>query len=411
MSLFAIGCLVARRLDSPINRLSLVVQSKCKNLKNQNMAKVLILEQSKSMRNILRERLEFEGFATTVAECDSLSQSVVARRGYDAILAGSEAERVSALGVPFIIVTPTGSIDGAVEAVKQGAEDYLTAPVDMNRLLGSLRRIVERDEQPQEPQPQRLRRRQASDTSQIIGSSPAIEHVRQLIERVAPSDARVLITGENGTGKELVARWLHEKSARAGAPFVEVNCAAIPSELIESELFGHERGAFTSAIKQRKGKFEQANGGTLFMDEIGDMSLSAQAKVLRALQESKISRVGSDKDVSVDVRVVAATNKDILAEIARGNFREDLYHRLSVILIKVPPLRERAGDIAELVEYFVAQIAAEHHTSPKRVDAEAMQALSAMPWSGNIRELRNVVERLMILSGERVTAEDVKLYC
>ncbi len=375
------------------------------------MAKVLILEQSKSMRNILRERLEFEGFATTVAECDSLSQSVVARRGYDAILAGSEAERVSTLGVPFIIVTPTGSIDGAVEAVKQGAEDYLTAPVDMNRLLGSLRRIVERDEQPQEPQPQRLRRRQASETSQIIGSSPAIEHVRQLIERVAPSDARVLITGENGTGKELVARWLHEKSARAGAPFVEVNCAAIPSELIESELFGHERGAFTSAIKQRKGKFEQANGGTLFMDEIGDMSLSAQAKVLRALQESKISRVGSDKDVSVDVRVVAATNKDILAEIARGNFREDLYHRLSVILIKVPPLRERAGDIAELVEYFVAQIAAEQHTSPKRVDAEAMRALSAMPWSGNIRELRNVVERLMILSGERVTAEDVKLYC
>ena len=373
------------------------------------MAKVLILEQSKSMRNILRERLEFEGFATTVAECDSLSQSVVARRGYDAILAGSEAERVSALGVPFIIVTPTGSIDGAVEAVKQGAEDYLTAPVDMNRLLVSLRRIVERDEQPQEPQPQRLRRRQATDTSQIIGSSPAIEHVRQLIERVAPSDARVLITGENGTGKELVARWLHEKSARAGAPFVEVNCAAIPSELIESELFGHERGAFTSAIKQRKGKFEQANGGTLFMDEIGDMSLSAQAKVLRALQESKISRVGSDKDVSVDVRVVAATNKDILAEIARGNFREDLYHRLSVILIKVPPLRERAGDIAELVEYFVAQIAAEQHTSPKRVDAEAMRALSAMPWSGNIRELRNVVERLMILSGERVTAEDVLL--
>ena len=375
------------------------------------MAKVLILEQSKSMRNILRERLEFEGFATTVAECDSLSQSVVARRGYDAILAGSEAERVSTLGVPFIIVTPTGSIDGAVEAVKQGAEDYLTAPVDMNRLLGSLRRIVERDEQPQEPQPQRLRRRQASETSQIIGSSPAIEHVRQLIERVAPSDARVLITGENGTGKELVARWLHEKSARAGAPFVEVNCAAIPSELIESELFGHERGAFTSAIKQRKGKFEQANGGTLFMDEIGDMSLSAQAKVLRALQESKISRVGSDKDVSVDVRVVAATNKDILAEIARGNFREDLYHRLSVILIKVPPLRERAGDIAELVDYFVAQIAAEQHTSPKRVDAEAMRALSAMPWSGNIRELRNVVERLMILSGESVTAEDVKLYC
>lgn len=377
------------------------------------MAKVLILEQSKSMRNILRERLEFEGFATAVAERDELSESMVARRGYDAILAGSEAERLSALGVPFIIVTPSGSIDGAVEAVKSGAEDYLTAPVDMNRLLGSLRRIVERDEQPtHEVVPTtRARRKQTSEAGQIIGSSPAIEHVRSLIEKVAPSDARVLITGENGTGKELVARWLHEKSARSAAPFVEVNCAAIPSELIESELFGHERGAFTSAIKQRKGKFEQANGGTLFMDEIGDMSLSAQAKVLRALQENKISRVGSDKDVVVDVRVVAATNKDIRAEIARGNFREDLYHRLSVILIKVPPLRERAGDIAELVDYFVEQIAAEHHISPKQVDAEAMKVLSAMPWSGNIRELRNVVERLMILSGDIVTAEDVKLYC
>ena len=377
------------------------------------MAKVLILEQSKSMRNILRERLEFEGFATAVAERDELSESMVARRGYDAILASSETEQVSALGVPFIIVTPSGSIDGAVAAVKSGAEDYLTTPVDMNRLLGSLRRIVEREEQPaaEVVAPTRARRKQSAEAGRIIGSSPAIEHVRTLIEKVAPSDARVLITGENGTGKELVARWLHEKSARVGAPFVEVNCAAIPSELIESELFGHERGAFTSAIKQRKGKFEQANGGTLFMDEIGDMSLSAQAKVLRALQESKISRVGSDKDVAVDVRVVAATNKDIRAEIARGNFREDLYHRLSVILIKVPPLRERAGDIVELVDYFVTQIAAEHRISPKRVDTEAMKALSAMPWSGNIRELRNVVERLMILSGKSITAEDVRLYC
>ena len=378
------------------------------------MAKVLILEQSKSMRNILRERLEFEGFATAVAEREDISQSVVARRGYDAILAGGGAEGVSALGVPFIIVTPSGSIDGAVEAVKSGAEDYLTAPVDMNRLLGSLRRIVERDEQPatETVAPTRARRRQGAETAgRIIGSSRAIEHVRTLIDKVAPSDARVLITGENGTGKELVARSLHDKSGRSAAPFVEVNCAAIPSELIESELFGHERGAFTSAIKQRKGKFEQANGGTLFMDEIGDMSLSAQAKVLRALQENKISRVGSDKDVAVDVRVVAATNKDIRAEIARGNFREDLYHRLSVILIKVPPLRERAGDIVELVDYFVAQIAAEHRVTPKRVDSEAMKALSAMPWSGNIRELRNVVERLMILSGKSITAEDVKLYC
>ncbi len=388
------------------------MQSKCKNLKKQNMAKVLILEQSKSMRNTLRERLEFEGFATAVAEMGDISQSVVARRGYDAILAGSESGDVASLGIPFIIVTSSGSIDGAVDALKRGAEDYLTAPIDMNRLLSSLRRIVEREE---EPTPavaiHAKRRRGGSRGSDIIGSSPAIERVRHLIDKVAPSDARVLITGENGTGKELVARSLHDKSARASAPFVEVNCAAIPSELIESELFGHERGAFTSAIKQRKGKFEQANGGTLFMDEIGDMSLSAQAKVLRALQESKISRVGSDKDVAVDVRVVAATNKDIRAEIAKGNFREDLYHRLSVILIKVPPLRERSSDIAQLVEHFIDQIAAEYHLSPKKVDEDAMRALKAMSWSGNIRELRNVVERLMILSGDRVTVEDVGMYC
>ena len=376
------------------------------------MAKVLILEQSKSMRNILRERLEFEGFATAVAERGEVSESVVARRGYDAILAGSQTDDLASLGVPFIIVTSAGSIDEAVSAVKCGAEDYITAPVDMNRLLGSLRRIVERDQAEALPQTVPARRRRlAVQSERIIGSSPAIDHVRCLIDKVAPSDARVLITGENGTGKELVARSLHEKSTRAAAPFVEVNCAAIPSELIESELFGHERGAFTSAIKQRRGKFEQANGGTLFMDEIGDMSLSAQAKVLRALQENKISRVGSDKDVAVDVRVVAATNKDIRAEIERGNFREDLYHRLSVILIKVPPLRERAGDIAELVDYFVDQIAQEHHSSPKQVDDEAKRALMAMPWSGNIRELRNVVERLMILSGDTVTAEDVRLYC
>jgi DNA-binding NtrC family response regulator len=377
------------------------------------MAKVLILQQSKSMRNTLRERLEFEGFTTTIAERGDLSEEVCLRRGYDAVVAGAEVEGVAMLGIPFIITTSSGSIEGAVEAVRSGAEDYLTTPVDMNRLLASLRRVVEREERsiPQPTPLVRPKRRQAGDTGQIIGSSREIGLVRKLIDKVAPSDARVLITGENGTGKELVARWLHEKSSRAGAPFVEVNCAAIPSELIESELFGHERGAFTSAIKQRKGKFEQANGGTLFMDEIGDMSLSAQAKVLRALQESKISRVGSDKDVPVDVRVVAATNKDIITEIAKGNFREDLYHRLSVILIKVPPLRERAGDIAELVEYFVEKIASEHSMPPKRVEQAAVDALSAMPWSGNIRELRNVVERLMILSGENITLNDVKTYC
>lgn len=378
------------------------------------MAKVLIIEQSKSMRNILRERLEFEGFATTVAEKEDISQSAYARRGYDAILTSGDYERVSQLGVPFIIVTNSGSIDGAVMAVKSGAEDYLTTPVDMNRLLGSLRRIVSRDEQTDSDAVtpvSRPKRKSQGGAESIVGSSPAIEQVRVLIDKVAKSDARVLIMGENGTGKELVARWLHEKSNRADGPFVEVNCAAIPSELIESELFGHERGAFTSAIKQRKGKFEQANGGTLFMDEIGDMSLSAQAKVLRALQESKISRVGSDKDVVVDVRVVAATNKDIKAEIAKGNFREDLYHRLSVIVIKVPPLRERAGDVGQLVEHFISKIAQEQNISRKSVDKEAMEALTSMPWTGNIRELRNVVERLMILSGDRITLQDVTLYC
>ena len=392
----------------------MVLQSKCKNLKYQNMAKVLILEQSKSMRNILRERLEFEGFATTVAETKEISPSACARRGYDAILAGSDYSQVSELGVPFIIVTNSGTIDGAVMAVKSGAEDYLTTPVDMNRLLGSLRRIVNREEELSSDTPSvavRSKRKVQNTAEPIVGSSQAIGQVRGLIDKVAMSDARVLIMGENGTGKELVARWLHEKSNRADGPFVEVNCAAIPSELIESELFGHERGAFTSAIKQRKGKFEQANGGTLFMDEIGDMSLSAQAKVLRALQESKISRVGSDKDVAVDVRVVAATNKDIKAEIAKGNFREDLYHRLSVIVIKVPPLRERASDISELVAHFISKIAEEHNIAAKSVDAEALEALASMPWTGNIRELRNVVERLMILSGDKITLQDVKLYC
>ena len=376
------------------------------------MAKVLILEQSKSMRNTLRERLEFEGFATTVAEQGDINPTSVARRGYDAILAGEEGYDVANLGIPFIIVTPEGTIDGAVKAVRSGAEDYLTTPVDMNRLLGSLRRITEREEQPQtEPAQRRVRRRVAGQSCDIIGSSAAIEHVRRLIEKVAPSDARVLITGENGTGKELVARSLHLKSARADCPFVEVNCAAIPSELIESELFGHERGAFTSAIKQRKGKFEQANGGTLFMDEIGDMSLSAQAKVLRALQERKISRVGSDRDIDVDVRVIAATNKNLREEIAKGNFREDLYHRLSVIVISVPPLRTRFQDIPMLVNYFISHICTEYDMPRKAIEAQAVALLSKMRWSGNIRELRNVVERLIILSGERITRTDIELYC
>ena len=259
--------------------------------------------------------------------------------------------------------------------------------------------------------PVRRRRAHSAQAERIIGVSPEIEHVRQLIDKVAPCEARVLITGENGTGKELVARWLHAKSVRAAAPFVEVNCAAIPSELIESELFGHERGAFTSAIKQRRGKFEQADGGTLFMDEIGDMSLAAQAKVLRALQENRISRVGSDKDIEVNVRVIAATNKNLREEIRKGNFREDLYHRIGVVVVRVPALREHAQDIPLLVDHFIRTICAEYHIPAKRIEDEALAELQTMPWSGNIRELRNVIERLIILSEERITPADVKAYC
>ena len=381
------------------------------------MPKVLILDRSKSMRNTLRERLEYEGFSTEAAEDDTAAEELCRRVPFDVILSDTGC-RMPEGDVPFIVLSSEASIDSAVEAVRSGARDFLTKPVDMNRLLKSIRRIVDEPDSDSSasgahaPAPaRRPRRARAMQVQEIIGSSAGIERVRQLIEKVAPCDARVLITGENGTGKELVARWLHAKSPRAAAPFVEVNCAAIPSELIESELFGHERGAFTSAIKQRKGKFEQADGGTLFMDEIGDMSLAAQAKVLRALQESKISRVGSDKDIDVDVRVIAATNKNLREEIDKGNFREDLYHRIGVVVIKVPPLRERSEDIPALIAHFVRSISAEYRTAPKRIDDEAIAALQAMPWTGNIRELRNVIERLIILSEERITADDVKLYC
>lgn len=378
------------------------------------MTKILILEQSKSMRNSLRERLDFENYSTEAVDSTEAAAELCNRIAFDVLIAGS-GMTLPDRSIPTIIIDSRPTITSAVEAFKHGAIDYMTLPLDMNLLLTTLRSLPQEDsaERPEPAAaPSRHRHRRVERTEDtIIGRSEAIEHVRSMIERVAPSDARVLIMGENGTGKELVARMMHNRSERCNGPFVEVNCAAIPAELIESELFGHEKGSFTSAVRQRKGKFELADGGTLFMDEIGDMSLSAQAKVLRALQENKISRVGSDKDVTVDVRVVAATNKDIRAEIARGNFREDLYHRLGVILIKVPPLRERSGDIPELVNYFVDKIADEHGMQRKEVDREALDALSAMPWSGNIRELRNVVERLMILSGDRITADDVKLYC
>ena len=379
------------------------------------MPKVLILDGSKSMRNTLRERLEFEGFATEAAEDSAAADELCSRMSFDVIISDSGCMPARS-DTPFIVLSAEPSIDSAIDALKHGAEDFLIKPVDMNRLLSSIRQTIEQpSEQAEVPRRAHQRARRAAvaaaQVNPIVGSSPEITHVRGLIDRVAPSEARVLITGENGTGKELVARWLHAKSMRAGAPFVEVNCAAIPSELIESELFGHERGAFTSAIKQRKGKFEQANGGTLFMDEIGDMSLSAQAKVLRALQERRISRVGSDKDVEVDVRVVAATNKNLRDEIARGNFREDLYHRIGVIVIRVPSLRERAADIPELVDHFTANICDEYRLPVKSVDREAVELLSSMPWSGNIRELRNVIERLIVLSGDRITRADVEQYC
>ncbi|MEG1983208.1 MAG: sigma-54 dependent transcriptional regulator [Alistipes sp.] len=372
------------------------------------MAKVLILDHSKSMRNTLRERLEFEGFSIEAAETDADASELCKRIPFDVILS-DDSYKIPDGGVPFIILSATGNVNSAIEAVKNGAQDYLTKPIDMNRLLQSLRKTLETP-LPSLTRPGRTRRT-GSQTEEIIGHSVAIEHVRQLIKKVAPSEARVLITGENGTGKELVARWLHAKSERAAMPFVEVNCAAIPSELIESELFGHERGSFTSAIKQRKGKFEQANGGTLFMDEIGDMSLSAQAKVLRALQESRISRVGSDRDVDVDVRVVAATNKNLRDEINKGNFREDLYHRIGVIIIRVPALRERIDDVPLLIDAFLKKICTDSNITPKPIDPKAVEALQSMEWSGNIRELHNVMERLIILSEDRITEADVKIYC
>ncbi len=376
------------------------------------MTKVLILDQSKSMRNTLRERLEFEGFSTEAVDDEILAAQMCRKIPFDVIISDSSMH-VPDAGIPFIVLSADNNIDSAVRALRSGAHDFLTKPIDMNRLLHSIR--TTRNEPRADTRSrstQRTRRRTSTgNVEPIIGKSEAMERVRCLIDKVAVSEARVLITGENGTGKELVARWLHEKSNRSGAPFVEVNCAAIPSELIESELFGHEKGAFTSAIKQRHGKFEQADGGTLFMDEIGDMSLSAQAKVLRALQENRISRVGSDKDIDVNVRVIAATNKNLREEIAKGNFREDLYHRIGVIVIKVPALRDHAEDIPLLVEYFIGKICEEYSIPPKNISREGLDALKHMPWSGNIRELRNVIERLIILSGNEITAEDVKLYC
>ena len=387
------------------------------------MVKILIVDPLRSIRNTLRERLEFEGYTAETAEGLTDAATAFGKVPFDiVILDGALFEQYTATSEGFrfpdttfvLVLSAHPSIDAAVHAVRNGAFDFAAKPVDMNHLLGIIREACRQREEGNTPvsvvPTRRAHAHRTPHVEEIIGNSRQILHVKRLIDKVAPSEARVLIMGANGTGKELVARWLHEKSSRCDHPFVEVNCAAIPSELIESELFGHEKGAFTSAIRQRKGKFEQADGGTLFMDEIGDMSLSAQAKVLRALQENRISRVGSDKDLEIDVRVIAATNKNLQEEIRKGNFREDLYHRLSVIVISIPPLSERLDDSPLLVDYFVEKISAEYNMAPKAVDRDALDELKAMGWSGNIRELRNVIERLLILSGDRITSEDVRTY-
>ena len=379
------------------------------------MAKILIIDDEKSIRNSLKEVLEYEKYEVELAEEGAEGIEKFRGNNFDVVLCdikmpnmdGIEVlEKILSLSgdVPVIMISGHGNIDTAVEAIKKGAYDFIEKPLNLNRLLITIRNAMDRSDLITET---RVLKRKVSKTYDIVGESPAIKKILEMIDRVAHTDARVLITGESGTGKELVARWLHEKSHRASAPFVEVNCAAIPSELIESELFGHEKGSFTSAIKQRIGKFEQASGGTLFLDEIGDMSLSAQAKVLRSLQENRITRVGSDKDITVDVRIIAATNKDIKKEIGHNHFREDLYHRISVILIHVPSLNERKEDIPLLAAHFNELICSEYGTSPRLITEEAVKELQKINWNGNIREFRNVLERLIILCEKEITAQDV----
>ena len=379
--------------------------------------KILIIDDERSIRNSLKEILADEGYDVDVAENGAQGCSMVDKEKYSVIFCdikmpemdGMEVlDRLGQMGVDaaVIMISGHGDIDTAVECIKRGAFDFIQKPLDLNRILITIKNDTEKVSLVKET---KILKKKVYG-QEMVGESPALVQVKDMIEKVAPTDARVLIVGSNGTGKELVARNLHQKSPRSAAPYIEVNCAAIPSELIESELFGHEKGAFTSAIKQHKGKFEQADGGTLFLDEIGDMSLAAQAKVLRVLQEKKLCRVGSDKDIIVDVRVLAATNKNLKEEIAKGHFREDLYHRLSVIVINMPTLDDRKSDIPLLVDYFIGQICSETGMQPREIDADAMQLLVEKSWTGNIRELRNVVERLLILSGSRITASDVKAY-
>jgi two-component system, NtrC family, nitrogen regulation response regulator NtrX len=389
-----------------------------KNIVKNIMANILIIDDEKAIRKTLGEILSYEGYKIDEAADGEEGLKKFSAATYDVVLCDIKMPKMDGIeflekareintDVPIIVISGHGNIETAVEAVKKGAFDYISKPPDLNRLLITLRNAMDKQTLVTET---KVLKRKVSRVQEMVGNSAPIKKIKETIEKVAPTDARVLITGENGVGKELVARWIHEKSNRNTGPIVEVNCAAIPGELIESELFGHEKGSFTSAIKQRIGKFEQANGGTLFLDEIGDMSLGAQAKVLRALQEGKITRVGADKDINVDVRVVAATNKDLLKEVEEKNFRLDLYHRLGVIIIHVPSLNERREDVPELVDFYLDKIAAEYGQPKKNIDNDAMDLLTNYNWSGNIRELRNVVERLIILSGKNITKEDVSTY-
>ena len=395
------------------------------------MAKILVIDDERAIRNTLKEILGDEGHTVDVAEDGKKGMEKARQNEYDLIFSdvkmpeidGIElltalkqpADENSYVDCPIVMISGHGDIETAVEALKKGAYDFIEKPLDLNRLLITIKNALEQKNLRVEvgrgkQEISSLRKKVAQQKNQMVGKSSAIEHVRDIINKVAPTEARVMITGANGTGKEVVARLLHEGSNRADKPMVEVNCAAIPSELIESELFGHIKGSFTGAIKDRAGKFEQADGGTLFLDEIGDMSMAAQTKVLRALQENEITRVGSDKPIKVNVRVLAATNKDLPKEIAAGRFREDLFHRLNVIPIHVPSLKERISDIPLLVNYFAEQICGEQRIATKTFDNESIEALQSREWTGNVRELRNVVERLIILAGNTITKEDVELY-
>jgi two-component system nitrogen regulation response regulator NtrX len=382
------------------------------------MPSILIIDDEKSIRKTLTEILSYEGYKIDEASDGEEGLKKFKEKNYDLVLCDIKMPKLDGIeflekageindDVPIIIISGHGNIETAVEAVKKGAYDYISKPPDLNRMLITLRNAMDKTTLVAET---KVLKRKVAKVQEIVGESPPIKKIKETIDKIAPTEARVLITGDNGVGKELVARWIHEKSNRSNGPMVEVNCAAIPGELIESELFGHEKGSFTSAVKQRIGKFEQANGGTLFLDEIGDMSLNAQAKVLRALQEAKITRVGADKDINVDVRVIAATNKDLLKEVENKDFRLDLYHRLGVIIVHVPSLNDRLGDIPLLVDRFLEDVGAEYGQPKKTIDKKAVDLLQKHNWTGNIRELRNVVERLIILSGKDITGDDVENY-